>query len=265
MLKDGTVGLGGAGSSGGVGGSGGLTNASRSASDQLLAHDEEDDDLVGASSFVLDEDLPGFAPAAGSPSSPAPLGSAALASSSSAPVGATPLKEDNLLPHDLLGELDEPPTPTASGDSNESKLSTTEEKKEETTAASVTVAEFAAAKMNQSTDVAASPPAPASGADFPSINESSASAKPRGDGLPPKKAAGRVAARRRKRSTIWILPHPCSQPRDLGRIASPQKSRRCSSRWLHLLMPWPRPWPLLAAPQLAPASEVWVALAQAAP
>ena len=199
MLKDGTVGLGGAGSSGGVGGSGGLTNASRSASDQLLAHDEEDDDLVGASSFVLDEDLPGFAPAAGSPSSPAPLGSAALASSSSAPVGATPLKEDNLLPHDLLGELDEPPTPTASGDSNESKLSTTEEKKEETTAASVTVAEFAAAKMNQSTDVAASPPAPASGADFPSINESSASAKPRGDGLPPKKGGGKGGGKKKKK------------------------------------------------------------------
>jgi hypothetical protein len=204
MLKDGTVGLGDGGAGSGTVGVGvrdavaGLTNVSRSTSDQLLAHDEEgeDNDLFGASSFVLDEDLPGFAPAPGTTGSPAPLGSAALASS--APIGATPLKEDNLIPQDLLGELDEPPTPSASGDSNESKPST-EEKKEEATSASVTVAEFAAAKMNRSVDLAAAPPAPASGSDFPSINESSTSAKLRGDGLPPKKGGGKGGGKKKKK------------------------------------------------------------------
>ena len=231
MLKDGTVGLGG-------GAGGGLTEASRSASDQLLAHEEEkdEDDLVGASSFVLDEDLPGFSSggvsgvSGGSAdvNSPAPLGSAALAAAATGgPIGATPLKEDNLIPQDLLGELDEPPTPTASGDSNESKPSTMEEKKEDTastTTASVTVAEFAAARMSQVSDAAAgAPPAPASGPDFPSINESSASAVPR-DGLPPKKGGGKGGKKKKKKHDLDLAASLFSTSRSRSNSVPTEKS-----------------------------------------
>eukprot|EP00563_Minutocellus_polymorphus_P016226 CAMPEP_0181057650 /NCGR_PEP_ID=MMETSP1070-20121207/20365_1 /TAXON_ID=265543 /ORGANISM="Minutocellus polymorphus, Strain NH13" /LENGTH=850 /DNA_ID=CAMNT_0023137081 /DNA_START=348 /DNA_END=2900 /DNA_ORIENTATION=- len=208
MLKDGTVGLG--------GGATGLTNASRSTSDQFLSPTDEEEDLAGASSFALDEDLPGFSSGAGvgGSHSPVPLGSAALA----APVGATPLKEDNLLPQDLLGELDEPPTPSASGDSNESKPSR-EEKKEE--AASVTVAEFAAAKMSKTADAA--PPAPASGFDFPSITESSAPTKSR-DGLPPKKGGGKGGKKKKKKQDLDLAASLFSTSRSRSNSVPMEKS-----------------------------------------
>ena len=178
----------------------GLTNGSRSTSgDQLFSPtDEGDDQRVAASSFVLDEDLPGFS------------GSAALAS---------PVKEDNFLPHDLLGELDdEPPNPSASKDSNESKPSSREEKKEEA-AASVTVAEFAASKMSQHADAAA----PASGLDFPSIAESSAPTKSR-DGLPPKKGGGKGSKKKKKKQDLDLAASLFSTSRSRSNSVPTEKS-----------------------------------------
>ena len=171
----------------------GLTNGSRSTSGDQLN--------TGASSFVLDEDLPGFS------------GSAALAS---------PVKEDNLLPHDLLGELDDdPPNPSASGDSNESKPSSREEKKEET-AASVTVAEFAASQMSQRGDAAA----PTSGSsDFPSIAESSAPepAKSR-DGLPPKSGGGKGSKKKKKKQDLDLAASLFSTSRSRSNSVPTEKS-----------------------------------------
>lgn len=221
MLKDGTVGLGGAD------GATSLTNASRTTSDQLLSPSQEDN-LIGASSFVLDEDLQGFSRGS---SSPATLGSAALAN----PVSAMPLKEDNLLPQDLLGEMDEPPNPTASGDSTDSKP-LTEEKKEE--AASVTVAEFAAAKMSE--NIHSAPP---SGVDFPSINESSATAKPR-DGLPPIKSVGKGGKKKKKKHDLDLAASLFSTSRSRSNSVPTEKSP--------MLKPMATP-DMLSSPSLAPA------------
>ena len=171
------------------------------------------------SSFLLDEDIPGYSDADKPSSSHQKQASMALTpgsgrsrhdggdgtdgssiSNNGVPV-LTPLKEDNLIPLDLLGVLDDPSTPAVD-------KRPTEEKKEETT---TTVAELAA-KVAKESEVPASAPTPLStekNADFPSIAESASSLTAAATsaatitkdamGLPPKKGGGKGSKKKSKK------------------------------------------------------------------
>mmetsp|Transcript_32950 Transcript_32950/g.71305 ORF Transcript_32950/g.71305 Transcript_32950/m.71305 type:complete len:912 (+) Transcript_32950:402-3137(+) len=230
MLQDGKAGLGGASSRGSGSGSAAGTQLGSSAlalsgrgngsTDSGINDDDHNTDLPvveAQSSFLLDEDIPGYSDA----DKPAHQKQASVALTpgsgrsrhdggevtggastfnNGVPV-LTPLKEDNLIPLDLLGVLDDPSTPAVD-------KRPTEEKKEETT---TTVSELAA-KMAKESEVPTTAPTPLSSeknADFPSIAESASSLTAAATsaaaitkdamGLPPKKGGGKGSKKKSKK------------------------------------------------------------------